>query len=178
MLAQRLQAGDAAHVALAPRGDAVAHPVLFRLDLAVELLEVAFLLCQHVVAPRLEIGKAALDAPRLAAVEPDGDARQIGEKAPVMADDDERRLARGELALQPFDGGKVEMVGGLVEQQDVRLRREHPHQRGAARLAAGKLRRIFIAGEAELLQEIARRMAVAMGAEPGRDVIRRRWRSR
>ena len=133
------EAGHAAHVALAPRGDAVAHPVLLRHDLAVELVEVALLLRQHLVAPRLEIGEAALDAPRLAAVEPHGDARQVGEEAPVVADDDDRRAAAGEIALEPFDGGKIEMVGRLVEQQDVGIGREHARERGAPRLAAGEL---------------------------------------
>jgi hypothetical protein len=163
MLTQRLQASHAAHIALAPRGDAIAQPVLLRDDLAIELVEVALLLRQHVVAPRLEIGKAALDAPRLAAVEPHGDARQVGEEAPVVADDDQRRPACTELALQPFDGGEIEMVGGLVEQQDVGVGREHARERRAARLAARELRGVFVAGEAELLQEIARRMGIAMG---------------
>ena len=46
----------------------------------------------------------------------------------------------GELAFQPFDGRQVEMVGGLVEQQDVGLGREHAGQRGAAGLAARQVR--------------------------------------
>ena len=66
----------------------------------------------------------------------------------------ERR--RGEFALQPFDGGQVEMVGRLVEQQDVGLGRQHPRQRRAPRLAAGQQRRVFVAAQAELLQQVAR----------------------
>ena len=71
---------------------------------------------------------------------------------------------RVELALQPFDGRQVEMVGRLVEQQDVGLGRQHARQRGAARLAARELRRVLVAGEAELLQQIARRDS---GSSPG-----------
>ena len=56
-----------------------------------------------------------------------------------------------DLALQPFDGGQVEMVGRLVEQQDVGLGREHAGQRGAAGFAARELGRVFLAGQAELV---------------------------
>ena len=76
-----------------------------------------------------------------------------------MADDDERGAAGVEIALQPFDGGQIEMVGRLVEQQDVGRRRQHAGKRGAPRLAAGKVRRVFLAGQAELLQQIARARA-------------------
>ena len=142
--AQRLQLADAAHVALAPAGDAVAHPVLFGDDLAVELVLLALFFGQQHVAPFLEMGKAALDAPRRAAVEPDRRARQRREEAPVVADDHQRGAPRVELALQPFDGGEVEMIGRLVEQQDVGRRRQHAGERGAARFAAGEMRRVFL----------------------------------
>src|SRR5262249_16082895 len=69
-LAQRLKAGDTAHVALAPGGDAVSHPMLFGFDLAIELVPLALFLGQNVVAPGLERRKSAIDAARLAAVEP------------------------------------------------------------------------------------------------------------
>ena len=62
-------------------------------DLAVELVLLAFFFGEDFVAPRLEFRKADLQPPRAAAVEPYGDARQIFQKAPVMADEDERRAA-------------------------------------------------------------------------------------
>ena len=70
LLAKRLQGAEAADIALAPRGDAVAQPMLFGDNLAVELVLVALLLGQHFVAPGFEGAKAALDAARLATVEP------------------------------------------------------------------------------------------------------------
>src|SRR5581483_8597206 len=112
--------GEAADVALPPRGHAITQPVLLGDDLAVELVLVAFLLGQHFVAPILECREAALQAACRAAVEPHGGARQVGEEAAVVADYHERRAAAFELALQPFDGGEVEMVGWLVEQKNVR----------------------------------------------------------
>ena len=98
---------------------------------------------------------------------------RLVEKAPVVADDDERRLPGVELAFQPFDRRQVEMIGRLVEQQDVGRRRQHAGERGAARLAARQRRRVFVAAQAELLQQIARRVAIVVGPETRLDVIGR-----
>ena len=163
---QRLQLADPAHVALAPRGDAVAQPMLFGDDLAVELVLVAFLFRQHRVAPFLEMGEAAFQAARLAAIEPDRDARERRQETPVVADDHQRGAPRSEIALQPFDRGQVEMVGRLVEQQDIGRGRQHARERSAARFAAGEMRRMLLAGEAELLQQIAGGMRSSAGPSP------------
>ena len=61
LLAQRMQIAEPLDVALAPAGDAVAQPVLLGDDLAVELVLVALFLGQHLVAPGLEGGEAAVD---------------------------------------------------------------------------------------------------------------------
>ena len=119
LFAQHLQMADPAHVAFAPAGDAVAHPMLFGDDLAIELVLLAFLLRQQHVAPFLEMGKATLDAARAAAVEPDRRTRERGEEAAIVADDHQCRAPGIEIALQPFDRGEVEMIGRLVEQQDI-----------------------------------------------------------
>ena len=136
-------------------------------DLAVELVPVALLFGEHLVAPVLEIGKAALDAACLAAVEPDRAARQIGKKAPVVTDHHQRGAAAVELALQPFDRGQIEMVGGFVEQQDVRLRRQHARERGAARFAARQAGRVLAAVEPELLKELAGLMRAVVRPKAG-----------
>ena len=117
-------------------------------DFAVELVLFAFLLRQQHVAPFLEMGKAAFDAARAAAVEPDRRARERREKAPVVADDYQCGAAGIEVALQPFDRGQVEMIGRLVEQQDIGRRRQHARERGTARFAAGEMGRVFVTGEA------------------------------
>ena len=75
--AQGVEIGEALLVALPPRGDAVAEPVLLVDDLAVELVALALLLFQHRVAPGLVCGEALVEAAGLAAVEPDGGVRQI-----------------------------------------------------------------------------------------------------
>ena len=128
--------------------------MLFGDDLAVELVLLFLFFREQHIAPFLEMGKAALDAPRAAAVEPDGGAGQVGEEAAVMADDHQRGAARVEIALQPLDGGEIEMVGRLIEQQNVGRRRQHISQRHAPRLATGQMRRVFVALEAKLLDQM------------------------
>ena len=58
------------------------------------------------------------------------------------------------------------MVGRFVQQQDVGLGREHPRQRRAPRLAAGDVGRILVAGQPELLQQIARLVMIVARARP------------
>src|SRR5438270_12141159 len=106
-------------IALASTGNAVAQPVLLVDDSAVQLVLIALLLRQHLIAPGFECTEAAIDLPDLAAIEPGGRARQVGEESAVVADDDERAAPAVEFAFQPFDGGQIEMVGRLVEQQDI-----------------------------------------------------------
>ena len=172
-LPQRLQSGDAAHVALAARRHAVAHPVFLARDFAVELVLGDLFLFQLLVAPGLERAEAEVDAAGLAAVEPDGDAREVFQKAPVVGDQHQRRALLHEARFEPFDGRKVQVVGGLVEQQDVGVGGKHMGERGAAGFAARKLRGIFVAGQAELFQEIASLMRIVGGAEPAFDIGQR-----
>src|SRR5437660_537816 len=90
-------------VALAPAGDAMAQPMLLVDDLAVELVLVALFFGQHLVAPRLEGCKAAVDLLDPAAIEPGGRTREIGQEAAVMADQQQRAAAAVELLFQPLD---------------------------------------------------------------------------
>src|SRR5262249_37808557 len=108
LLAQRMEIAEAFDIALAAPGDAVAQPMLFIDDLAVELMLVAFFLRQHLVAPGLEGGKAAIDLADLATVEPRGRTRQVGQEAAVVADQDQRAAPAIEFVFQPFDGGEIE----------------------------------------------------------------------
>ena len=81
---------------------------------------------------------------------------------------------RRQLVLQPFDGRQIEMVGRLVEQQHVGRGRQHARERGAARLAAREVRGILAAVEAELFEQIARRVGIVAGPEAGLDIGERR----
>jgi hypothetical protein len=95
-----------------------------------------------------------------------------------VADDHHRAAARIEVALQPFDGREVEMVGRFVEQEDIRSGRQHAGERNAARLATGELRRIFLSGEAELFEEIAGGMRIIGRPQSGFDIGKGRGKAR
>ena len=60
-----------------------------------------------------------------------------------MADQHQRRARRLEFVFEPLDAGDIEMVGRLVEQQDIGLGREHARQRRAALFAARKMGWVF-----------------------------------
>ena len=66
------------------------------------------------------------------------------------------------------------MIGRLVEEQDIGRGRQHASQRGAACLAAGKMRRVFLPGKAELIQEIPGKLKVIARSEAGFDIGNRR----
>ena len=102
------------------------------------------------------------------------DAGQVGEQAAVMADDGEGGARFGERLLQPFDRDQVEMVGRLVEQHDVGVGGEHANDRGAARFAAGELRRIGLRVDAEVVHQRAGAIRVVGLAKAGEDEIERR----
>src|SRR6185312_16740061 len=98
-------------------------PVFLGDDSAIELVLIAFLFGQHCVAPFFEMGKSTLKAARLSAIEPDRAARERRKKASIVADDHKRAAPGIEIPLQPFDRGEVEMIGRLVEKQDIRAGR-------------------------------------------------------
>jgi len=90
-----------------------------------------------------------------------------------VADQHQRATARTEFAFQPFDGGEVEVVGRLVQQQDVGRGRQHTGERRAARFAAGELRRVLVAVQPELFEQVLRGIGIVAGAEPGFDISER-----
>ncbi len=172
---QRVQVAQALLVALAAGGDAIAQPVLLHGDLAAHLVPVGFLLFQHLVAPGLELREPLVEHAGDAAIKPDGGARQAFQQAAVMADDDNARTQAGEFAFKPLDAGQVEVVGRLVQQQDVGFGRQHARQGGAASLPAGKLQRVLAAGQAELFKQKGRAVLVGSGgvAQAGLDILQR-----
>ncbi len=90
-----------------------------------------------------------------------------------MADDDQRAAAAAEFAFQPLDGGEIEVVGRLVQQQDIGRGRQHPRQRGAAGFAAGDMRGIFVAAQPKLLQDVAGLIMVVAGRKACFDIGQR-----
>ena len=74
-----------------------------------------------------------------AAVELEDPAGDVVEEVAIVGDGDDGALVLGEVALEPRDRLGVEVVGGLVEQQQVGRAEQQPAQRDAAALAAGEL---------------------------------------
>ena len=83
-------------------------------------------------------GVVALVGDALAAVELEDPAGDVVEEVAVVGDRDDRALVLGEVLLQPGDRLGVEVVGRLVEQQQVGRAEQQPAERDAAALAAGE----------------------------------------
>ena len=81
-------------------------------------------------------GVVALPGDPLAAVELQDPAGDVVEEVAVVGDGDHGAGVVGEEVLQPGDRLGVEVVGGLVEQQQVRALEEQPAERHPAALAA------------------------------------------
>lgn len=105
-------------------------------DLAVELVGGGLFLLKDLIAPRLEMAEPAVKVTGRAAIDPDRPRRERSEEASVVADDDNAGGRRREALLQPGDRREVEMVGRLIEQQDVRVGRQKAGEGGATRFAA------------------------------------------
>ena len=92
-----------------------------------------------------------------------------------MADQHDRALrCAASIRFQPFDGRQIEVVGRLVQQQDARRGRQDMGERRAPDLAAGQPRRILVARQAELLQQIARLIGIVARPKPGARIVERR----
>ena len=105
---------------------------LARLILAA-LLEQALLLLLQPGRIIALVGNAA------AAVELENPARHIVEEIAVMGDDQDRARIIAQMPFEPIHGFGVEMVGRLVEQQEIGLFEQQLAQRDAAALAAREL---------------------------------------
>jgi hypothetical protein len=73
-----------------------------------------------------------------------------------MANHNDAGPQSGQFPLQPFDAGQVQVIGRLVEQQDVGRRSQSAGERRAACFATGQRHRIFVAGKTEFLEQIQR----------------------
>jgi hypothetical protein len=74
----------------------------------------------------------------VAAVELEDPARDVVEEIAVVGDGHDGALVVGQVALEPCDRLGVEVVGRLVEQQQVGLGEQQPRERDPATLAAGQ----------------------------------------
>ena len=131
-----MQAPEAAFIALAAGREPFVAPAQLLGDAPVELGRVTRLGGQPFGRPAFEGGEALIVAAQVAAVEPQRAARQAGQQGAVVAHHHEPAGVALERALEPFDGRQVEVVGRLVEQQDIAVADQRAGERRAPRLAA------------------------------------------
>ena len=126
----------AALVAGAAGLDALADEDLLALEEPVEALGLRHLAGQ-LRAAALQVG-GVVAGPRAEAapLELDDAGGQPLEEGAVVGDEEEGALEAQEEVLQPVDGVQVEVVGGLVQQQDVGMAGQGPGQQDAALHAA------------------------------------------
>jgi hypothetical protein len=167
LLAHILQGAHPPLVALAARRHSVADPIEFGEDLAIQFVAVPFFLLQHLVAPRFKIAEAPLQPPDLPTIEPERGARKILQEAAVVAHQHEGRAHARQLRFQPFDRRQIEVVGGLVEDQHIRVGSQRTRQPRPPRLAAGKVPGVFRAAQAQGFQQVLGAIRVVTGRQPG-----------
>ena len=90
----------------------------------------------------------ALERDAAAAVELEDPLGDVVEEVAVVGDRDDRARVLLEEPLEPVDRLGVEVVGRLVEQQQVGVAEQQPAQRDAAPLAAGQRRDVGVVGRA------------------------------
>ncbi len=147
--------------------------MFFGLQLRFEAGEVARVLRFNAFGPFFKRRIAPVELEQLPLPQPQGRGGNALQKAAVVADDEAGAALAGDDAFELFDRGDVEVVGRLVEEENVGVGGKRPRQRRAARLAAGKSLRRTLGIEAELLQ---RCVSCVSGRDRGAANPRDRWR--
>ena len=142
----------------------LAHPLELLLDRALARGVLALLLREARLLLLEPARVVALERQAVAAVELEDPARDVVEEVAIVGDGHDGALVLLEVALEPGDRLGVEVVGRLVEQQQVGRAQQQPAERDAAALAAGELGDVGVGGREP--QRVHRR--VELGVEvPG-----------
>ena len=146
--AQGLQGADPAFVARAAGLDAGADPDLFLGQLLVELGVLPGLGLQGRLLA-IQVGRVVARPTREpAAVEFQDAGRHFAEQGPIVRHEQQRAAVAQQEILQPADGVDVEVVGRLVQEQEVRAADHGLGQQHAAFHAGGKGRHVRVRLEA------------------------------
>ena len=124
-----------------PRLRAAAQPLHLAAHQIGQRLPIRRLVLQQRVARLQEVAVAAgglQQAVRIDAVQLEHAPRDVLQEIAVVADDDERLRLAFQERLEPENGVDVEMIGGLIEQQDVGLQRQLARDGQALAPAAGQ----------------------------------------
>ena len=90
----------------------------------------------------------ALERDAAAAVELEDPLRDVVEEVAIVGDRDDGARVLLEEALEPVDRLGIEVVGRLVEQQQVGVAKQQPGERDASLLATGQRRDVGVVGRA------------------------------
>ena len=123
---------DASFVTRAARLHAAAQPHFLARHLLVELRVGQLLVGEPLLFLALERRVVAGPRRQAAAIELDDPRRQPLEERAVVRDEDDGAAVVGEEGLEPGDGFDIEVIGRLVQQQQIRLADERARQQHAA----------------------------------------------
>lgn len=129
---------DAPLIAGAAGLDAAAQPGLLDLELFVEKAVLNLFVLQALLLALQEGRVVALPVQQPAAVDLDDAVGQLLYQQTVVGHHDDGALVRCEKVFQPGDGVNVQMVGGLVEHEDIGPGNQRPRQQGTALQAGGE----------------------------------------
>ena len=169
LIAHRFQRAHAAFVARAPGFDALANPHFFLRQAFVEQRVLLFLVDQHGFLARQISRVVAGEVRQLAAIEFDDARSQTLQESPVMGDEQQSAVPVQQKFFDPGNGGDIEMVGGLVQQQQIRLGHQGARQHHAALHAAGQARDIHI----RIQREFGQHRVHALRQRPTVDAFQR-----
>ncbi len=167
-----LECTHAAFVAGATGLDALPDPHFF---LRQQLVEAGVFLClrvQALLAPTQVVVVIAGPTGELATVDLDDAGGERTQEAAVVGDEDQTTGEGLEKALQPVDGLDVEVVGGLVQQQDVGRTHQGLAQQHAPLHAAGQRGEFGLVRQVELFQYLCH-PAIQIPTVPGFDLCLR-----
>ena len=129
---------DAALVAGAAGLDALAEPGFLDRQFLVEEPVLALFLGQAFLLALQKGRVIARPVQQPAAVDLDDPAGQFLHQQTVVGDDDDGAAVGGQKVLQPGDGVDIQVIGGLVEHEDIGPRHQRLGQQGAPFHAGGE----------------------------------------
>jgi hypothetical protein len=148
--AHGLQCPHPALVAGAAGLDPLADPHLFLSKLFVEQLVGALLREQLLFAVPDKATVVAVPHAQVAAIQLGDTVGDVLQEAPVVGDEHQRAAETAQLFFQPGDGENIEVVGGLVQQQDVRVAHQRLGQGDTPAPAARQLAHGCLRGQLQL----------------------------
>ncbi len=151
---QRLEFAHAAFVARTPCLDALANPHFFLREFLVEQRIRLRLRVQTFFAATQIIGVVAGPRGDLTAVDLDDACRQCAQEAAVMGDEDDAAGEVLEEFLEPRNRIDIQMIGRLIEQQQIGCAHERLREQHTPLHAAGQRCEIHIFGKVQSRQHL------------------------